>query len=72
MAGIIKTVAVVIETVLCIIVFCREAMAEQVNKRAGCGDEITEGVVRVLGNCVASSIKVARDIAVVVVAGNVD
>ena len=68
----VEAVAVVVELSYGVIVFSREAVAEQVNKRAGCGDEITEGVVRVLGNCVASSIKVARDIAVVVVAGNVD
>ena len=55
-AWIVETITVVVEIVFSIIVFRREAMAEQVNKRAGCGDEITEGIAGVLCNCVTVSV----------------
>ena len=68
----VEAVAVVVEAGFGIVVFRGEAMAEEVGKRAGLGDEIAEGVVGVLRDGVAICVEVASDVAVVVVAWNVD
>ena len=46
-------------------------MVEEVGERTGLGDDVAEGVVSVLSDSVAVCVKVARDVAVVVVAWNV-
>ena len=68
----VEAVAVVVKTGFGIEVLCREAMPEEVGKRAGLGDEFSEGIVCVLRNSIAVLVKVARDIADVVVERNID
>ena len=68
----VEAVAVVVEAGFGIVVFRGEAMAEEVGKRAGLGGEIAEGVVSVLRDGVAICVEVASDVAVVVVAWNVE
>ena len=68
----VEAVAVVVEASLGIIVFCREAMAEEAGAPAGLGDELAEGIVGVPRKGAAVDAEIARDVAVAVVAGNVD
>ena len=68
----VEAVAVVVESGFGIVVFRGEAVAEEVGKRAGLGDDVAESVVGVLRDGVAVCVEVASDVAVVVVAGNVD
>ena len=68
----VEAVAVVVEAGFDVKVLCREAVAEEVSEGAGLGYEIAKGIVGVLGNGVAAGIEVASDVAVVVVAWNVD
>ena len=68
----VEAVAVVVKTSFGIVVFRGEAVAEEVGKRAGLGDDFAESVVGVLRNCVTVCVEVAGDVAVVVVAWNVD
>ena len=68
----VEAVAVVVKAGFEVEILCREAVAEEVGKRAGLGDEIAEGVVGVLRDGVAICVEVASDVAVVVVAWNVD
>ena len=68
----IETVAVVVETGFDVEVLCREAMAEEIDKGTGLGDDLAESVVSILGDGVAVYVEVTSDVAVVVVAWNVD
>ena len=68
----VETVAVIIETGFGIEILCREAVAEEVSERAGLRDGVAEGIVRVLRDSVTGRVKVAGDIAVVVVEWDVD
>ena len=68
----VETVAVVVETGFEIVVFCREAMAEEAGEWAGLRDGVAECVICVLRNRVASRVKVAGDITIVVVERDVD
>ena len=68
----VEAVAVVVKIGFGIVVFRGKAVAEEVGKRAGLGNEIAEGVVGVLRNGVAVCVEVASDVAVVVVTWNVD
>ena len=68
----VESVAVVVEAGFGIEVLRREAVAEEAGASAGPGDEPAEGVVGVPRKGAAVDVKVARDVAVVVVAGNVD
>ena len=68
----VEAVAVVVKTSFGIVVFRGEAVAEEVGKRAGLGDDFAESVVGVLRNCVTVCVEVAGDVAVVVVAWNVE
>ena len=68
----VEAVAVVVEASLGIIVFCREAMAEEAGAPAGLGDELAEGIVGIPRHGTAVGVEVARDVAVAVVAWNVD
>ena len=47
-------------------------MVEVVGERAGGGEEVSEGVVGVCGHGGTGGVEVARDVAVVVVAWDVD
>ena len=67
-----EAVTVVVKTNFGIVVFRGKAVAEEVGKRAGLGDDFAEGVVGVLRDGVAAGIEVAGDVAVVVVAWNVE
>ena len=67
-----EAVAVVVKTSFGIVVFRGETVAEEVGEGAGLGYEIAKGIVGVLGNGVAAGIEVASDVAVVVVAWNVE
>ena len=68
----VEAVAVVVEASLSVIVFCRKAVAEEAGAPAGLGDELAEGIVGVPRKGAAVGIEVAHDVAVAVVAGNVD
>ena len=68
----IETVTVVVEAGFDVEVLCREAMAEEIGEGAGLGDDVAESVVSILGNGVAVYVEVTSDVAVVVVAWNVD
>ncbi len=68
----VEAVAVVVKTSFGIVILRGEAVAEEVGKRAGLGDEIAEGVVGVLRDGIAVCVEVASDVAVVVVAWNVE
>ena len=68
----VEAVAVVVETGFGIVVLRGEAVAEEVGEGAGFGDEFAESVVGVLRDGVAAGIEVAGDVAVVVVAWNVE
>ena len=67
----VEAVAVVVEAGFGVKVFRREAVAEAVCERASLGDELAKGIVCVDGYCVARGIKIARDIAVCIVAGDI-
>lgn len=68
----VEAVAVVVESGFGIVVLRGEAVAEEVGEGAGLGYDIAKGIVGVLGDGVAVGIEVAGDVAVVVVAWNVD
>ena len=68
----VEAVAVVVEAGFGIEVLSREAVAEEAGASAGPGDEPAEGIVGVPRKGAAVDVKVARDVAVVVIAGNVD
>lgn len=68
----VEAVTVVIKASFGIVVFRGETVAEEVGEGAGLGYEIAKGIVGVLGNGVAAGIEVASNVAVVVVAWNVD
>ena len=68
----VEAVAVVVEASLGIIVFCREAVAEEAGASAGPGDEFAEGIVGISRQGTTVGVEIARDVAVVVVAWNVD
>jgi len=70
--GRVIAVAVVIEVGLGVVVLRGEAVGEDGGHRAGGGDRVAEGVVGVLGDDGAVLVPVADDIAVVVVAGEVE
>ncbi len=68
----VEAVAVVVEAGFGIEVLRREAVAEEAGAPAGPGDEPAEGVVGVTRKGAAVGVEIARDVAVVVIAGNVD
>ena len=68
----VEAVAVVVEAGFGIEVLRREAVAEEVGKRTRLGDELAEGIVGVPRKGAAVGVEIARDVAVVVVAWNVD
>ena len=68
----VEAVAVVVEARLGIEVLRREAVAEEAGAPAGLGDEPAEGIVGVPRKGAAVGVEVARHVAVVVIAGNVD
>ena len=68
----VKAVAVVVETCFNIKVLCRETMPEEVGERTGLRDRVAKGVVGILRNDIAVSVKIASDVAVIVIAWNVD
>ncbi len=68
----VEAVAVVVEAGFGIEVFCREAVSEEICKRAGLQNRVAEGVVCVLRNGVAGRVEVARYVAVVVVERNIE
>ena len=68
----VEAVAVVVETGFGIVVLRGEAVAEEVGERTGLGDRAAEVVVLVRGGDVAGFVYVLRDIAVVVVCGEVE
>ena len=68
----VEAVAVVVKTGFGIVILRGEAVAEEVGERAGLGDDFTESVVGVLRDGVAAGVEVASNVAVVVVAWNVD
>ena len=68
----VEAVAVVVEAGFGIEVLRREAVAEEAGAPAGFGDEPAEGIVGVPRKGAAVDVKVAREVAVVVVAWNVD
>ena len=67
-----ETKAIIVEPCFGIEILHREAVAEEVGKRAGLGDDAAEVVVFVGGDDVAGLVYVLGDVAVVVVAWNVD
>ena len=67
-----ETKAIIVEIRFGIEILRREAVAEEVGERARLGDDVAEGVVGVLRDGVAAGIEVASDVAVVVVAWNVE
>jgi len=68
----VEAVAVVVKAGFYIKVFRRETVAEEIGERAGLCNRIAEGVVCILCNGIAVGVEVARDVAVVVVAGNIE
>ena len=68
----VEAAAVVAEPRLGVEVLRREAVAEEAGASAGPGDEPAEGIVGVPRKGAAVGVKVTHDVAVVVVAGNVD
>ena len=68
----VETVAVVVEACLGIEVLRREAVAEEVGKRTRLGNELAEGIVGVPRHGAGVGADIARDVAVAVVAGDVD
>ena len=68
----VEAVAVVVKSGFGIEILCREAVAEEVGEGAGLCDGVAKSIVGVLRNRVAGRVEVAGDIAVVVVAWNVD
>jgi len=68
----VEAVAVVVEAGFGIEVLRREAVAEEAGASAGPGDEPAEGIVGVPRKGAAVGVEIARYVAVVVVAGNVD
>ena len=68
----VEAVAVVVKAGFGIKVLSREAVAEEVCKRAGLVDCIAEGVVCVLRDGAAVCVEVAGDVAVVVVARDIE
>ena len=68
----VEAVAVVVEAGFGVEVLRREAVAEEAGAPAGLGDEPAEGIVGVPRKGAAVDVKVARDVAVVVIARNVD
>ena len=70
--GRVETVAVVTKFRFGIVILCREAMAEEVGKGAGLGNDAAEVVVLVNCDDVAGFINVLRYVAVVVVGGEIE
>ena len=68
----IEAVAEAVETDFDVEVLGREAMAEEVGKRARLGYGVSKSVIGVLRDGVTVSIEITRDVTVVVVAWNVD
>ena len=68
----VEAVAVVVEAGFGIEILRREAVAEEAGASAGPGDEPAEGIVGVPRKGAAVGVEIARYVAVVVVAGNVD
>ena len=68
----VEAVAVVVEAGFGIEVLRRETVAEEAGAPAGPGDELAEGIVGIPRKCAAVGVEIARYVAVVVVAGNVD
>ena len=68
----VEAVAVIVEAGFRVDVFGRETVTDDVGERAGLRYGVTESVVGVLRDCVAGSVKVAGDVAVVVVERDVD
>ena len=68
----VETVAVIVKTDFGIVVFGREAVAEEVGKQSCLGYGVAEGVVGILRYGVAVFVEVARDVAIVVVCGEVE
>ena len=68
----VKAVAVVEETGFGVAVFRGKSVAEKAGERTIGGRNAAEGVVDVLRNDVAIGIEVACDVAIVVIARNVD
>ena len=68
----VEAVAVVVEACLGVKVLGGEAVAEEAGASAGLGDEPAEGIVGVPRHGAAVGAEIARDVAVAVVAWNVD
>ena len=68
----VEAIAVVVKTSFGIVVLRGEAVAEEVGEGAGLGYEIAKCIVGVLCDGVAVCAEVASDVAVVVVAWNVE
>ena len=68
----VEAVAVIVEPRFRIVVLRGEAVTEEVGERSGLGDDVAESIVGVLGDGVAAGVEVASDVAVVVVAWNVE
>ena len=68
----VEAVAVIVEAGFRVDVFGRETVTDDVGERAGLRYGVTESIVGVLRDCVAGSVKVAGDVAVVVVERDVD
>ena len=68
----VEAVVVVVEASLGIVVFRGEAVAEEVGEGTGLEDRAAEVVILVCGDDVAGFIYVLRNIAVVVVCGEVE
>ena len=68
----VEPIAVVVQSRLDVEVLRREAMAEDAGERAALRNRATEGVVDIGGNGYTIGIDITRDVAVVVVARNID
>ena len=68
----VEAIAVVVEAGFGVVVFGREAMAEEVRKISGLGNRIAEGVIGVRRDDCAGRIAVMGYISVVVVEGHID
>ena len=68
----VEAVVVVVKTSFGIVVFRGEAVAEEAGEGAGLRYGVAEGIVRVLRDRVARRVKIAGDVAVVVIERDAD
>ena len=66
-----RVVTVVVETGFGVVILRRETVAEEICERARLRDDFAEGIVCVLRYRIAVRVKIASDVADIVVAGNV-